>query len=104
MTSKLIEREHFQSEIDFLSGISKQSTLYISQFNLFIDENGLLRCRTRLQNAATEFDTKNPILLPARNLFSKLVVLQCHKKFYTTEQEKLYADSGNVFGYQNHVN
>ena len=71
----LIQREHFQSEIDFLSGISKQSTLYISQFNLFIDENGLLRCRTRLQNAATEFDTKNPMLLPARNLFSKLVVL-----------------------------
>ena len=44
----LIQREHFQSEIDFLSGISKQSTLYISQFNLFIDEHGLLGCRTRL--------------------------------------------------------
>ena len=78
--TNLIQREHFQSEIDFLSGISKQSTLYISQFNLFIDENGLLRCRTRLQNAATEFHTKNPMLLPARNLFSKLVVLQCHKE------------------------
>ena len=36
---KLIQREHFQSEIDFLSGISKQSTLYISQFNLFVDKN-----------------------------------------------------------------
>lgn len=80
-----IQRYEFKEEFQFL--LSKGSNgrklpLKVNQFNLFIDEYGILKCRTRLGNAAVPDAGKYPILLPACNLFSQLVVLEAHNKVF----------------------
>ena len=52
------------------------------QFNLFIDQRGLWRCRGRLSNVEAPYAVKNPILLPRKHPFSTLVVRDAHVRVY----------------------
>jgi hypothetical protein len=46
----------------------------------FIDENGLIRLKTRLYNAPVPFERKQPIVLPARCHFTRLWIIHLHLK------------------------
>ena len=50
------------------------------QFGLYPDDNGLLRCDGRLQNATIPFNAKHPILLPADHHLTVLIIRDCHKR------------------------
>ena len=52
------------------------------QLGLFIDQNGIWRCRGRLQNAEIPYPTRHPILLPKNHAFTKLVVKQAHERVF----------------------
>ena len=54
--------------------------LYVTQFNLFLDESKLLRCRTRVGNADISESSKTPILLKSYNHYAKLLIKDCHNK------------------------
>jgi hypothetical protein len=56
--------------------VLKRSTL--AQLNIFRDDNSLLRCRGRLQNANLPFDMQNPILLPKCHPFTDHVIRDVH--------------------------
>ena len=45
-----------------------KSPIYVNQFNLFIDEEEVLRGRTQIKNAQARDSTKKRILFPSRNL------------------------------------
>ena len=60
------------------SGGNVRSSPYFSQFNLFKDENGIFRCKTRLGHAQVTYNFKFPILLDRNSLFTKLLVLDFH--------------------------
>ena len=80
-----IQRNEFKEEVQFLlskSNDGKKVPIKVHQFNLFIDENGILKCRSRLGNAAVPDTGKYPILLPARNLYSHLVVMEAHRRVF----------------------
>ena len=80
-----IQRNEFKDELQFLLSKAKNSSkvpIKVNQFNLFIDEHGILRCRSRLSNADIPDAGKYPILLPARNLFSRLAVLEAHGRVF----------------------
>ena len=80
-----IQRNEFKEEIQFLlskSNYGKRVPIKVHQFNLFIDENGILKCRFRLGNAAVPDTGKYPVLLPARNLYSQLVVMEAHHRVF----------------------
>ena len=47
--------------------------------NLFKDENGILRCRGRLDNAPLPYDARFPMLLPSDHEFTNLVIQLCHR-------------------------
>uniref|UniRef100_A0A1X7TD41 DUF5641 domain-containing protein n=1 Tax=Amphimedon queenslandica TaxID=400682 RepID=A0A1X7TD41_AMPQE len=49
------------------------------QLGLFSDQNGLWRCRGRIQNANARYEIKHPILLPAGNYFTLLVIREAHE-------------------------
>ena len=49
---------------------------------MFIDEENVLRCRTRIKNAQVRDSTKKPILLPSRNLYSELLIKDSHEKVF----------------------
>ena len=55
----------FQAETTFLKASNRQSPpIQVHQFGLFLDPNGILRCRGRVNNSTLEQNAKNPILLP----------------------------------------
>ena len=49
------------------------------QLNLFVDENGLIRSKGRIENAALDYDTQNPILLSPKSHLSTLIIEHLHK-------------------------
>ncbi|XP_065062963.1 uncharacterized protein LOC135689604 [Rhopilema esculentum] len=76
-----IQGEFFCKEIDYLqSKGDKKPPLYVSQFQLFVDEKGILRCQSRIKNASVIESSIRPILLPKSHQVSKLLVLYCHEK------------------------
>ena len=48
------------------------------QLGVYEDENGVLRCKGRIQNSSLPYDTKFPVLLPQKHHFTELIILQCH--------------------------
>ena len=47
---------------------------------LYVDEDGLLRLKGRLQNIEGDFSQKFPIFLDNKSYLSELIILECHKK------------------------
>ena len=60
----------------------KTQTPIMKQFDLFSDQFGILRARSRLQKANLTFSQKNPILLPRNCYLTKLIVLDKHVKLF----------------------
>jgi len=82
-----IQHKAFRKEISYLQnntkGLSKaRPPIYVNQFNLYIDEAGVLRCRTRIKNAQVRDSTKKPILLPSRNPYLELLIKDSHEKVF----------------------
>ena len=50
------------------------------QFDLFLDEDGLFRCKGRLGNADIPTQTRHPILLPKHHQLTILVVRSAHRR------------------------
>ena len=82
-----IQAESFSKEIHYLSSEEPikrnlKVPLYVSQFNLYLDENNILRCRSRLGKSSILDYSKRPILLPSKNRYSTLVIDDCHEKAF----------------------
>ena len=79
--TKLAQQEMFPEEIKLLQE-KKQLTKNSSILSLtpFIDDNGLIRVRGRLQNANLSYSQKHPIILKGNHAFSKLLIQYTHLK------------------------
>ncbi|XP_028967004.1 uncharacterized protein LOC100901023, partial [Galendromus occidentalis] len=73
-----IQEVHFESELqNGLSNVSKTSRLF--QLRPFIDDSGLIRCRSRLERSSElSFDQKCPIILPGSDPAVSLYILWVH--------------------------
>ena len=71
---------HFQKEYRELeSGRKTSLNSILKQLNPFIDEDGLLRCDSRIQNADyLPFDTRYPVILDKNSWITKLLVNYYH--------------------------
>ena len=76
---KAIQGESFAAEIKSLT-TNKQVGIpvWIKQFGLFL-EQGVLKCRGRLNNSTLALSSKNPILLPHSHPYVNLLILCYHK-------------------------
>jgi hypothetical protein len=75
-----VQNISFSSEIDFLTKKKDESTPNrVRQFGLFLDDNKLLRCKGRINNANVSKDSKNPMLLPTRHPIVDLIVRDVHQ-------------------------
>ena len=84
---KSIQNDCFAKEIHYLSlseSVRKgmKTPLYVNQFNLYLDQYKILRCRTRIANSIFPDSSKRPILLPSRNRFSELIIANCHEEVF----------------------
>ena len=76
---KLVEAEKLWI-IDTQTQLKSESNLKMwqKQFDLFMDDNGLIRCCVRLKNANLPYATKYPLFLPRKAHFTTLVVRRAH--------------------------
>ena len=80
-----IQRDAFECEINYLNFKKQERNpekmpLYVNHSNLYIDEDKIFCCRSRISKANIPDDNKRPILLPAITTFSELIVKECHSK------------------------
>ena len=50
----------------------------MTQFGLFLDEKGIIRCKGRINISPLPVDCKNPIFLPSKNYLVKLLIERVH--------------------------
>jgi len=66
-------------ELKYLDNpLSETKPLYGDQFGLYLDLNHLLKCKGRINNSTLLFNEKNPIFLPPKHPFIKLLVISSH--------------------------
>ena len=70
---RAIESEVFAAELKYL--IEKLGIM-------FLDEDHLLRCNTKLRHAKIPEDNENPIIIPSKHQFSRLTIQEAHEKVY----------------------
>ena len=75
-----VQGSFFFKEMAFLLSKDHRSTppTYVTQFGLFLDK-GLIKCKGRLNNAPLPVNSRNPILLPAKHKFTRLLIKQSHE-------------------------
>ena len=78
-----IQGEHFKTEISYLEACKANKTglrvpLYVNQFNLFLDQDEILRCRTRVNKSSLQQSNKTPILIPSKHRFSDFLIQEAH--------------------------
>ena len=72
-----IQKEKYSREITALTlGKSLPKDSAISKFNPFLDDNGLLRSKSRLDQANISYDSKHPIIIPPGHIAKLLVLFQ----------------------------
>ena len=84
---KFIQMENFEAEIKYMllspSVRNKVKTpSYVNQFNLYIDEIGVIRCRSRIKKAIMPDAGKRPIFLPSKSRYCELLIKDCHEKVF----------------------
>lgn len=77
---RIIQSTYFKEEHrSKCSRVKPSSTLY--QYNPFTDEQGIIRCRSRLERSTDLSENqKFPILLPSTSRFSKLIIRDIHAR------------------------
>ena len=75
-----IQRELYANEIKWLTDKKGKMPNLCKQLNLFLDSNGLLRCKGRLTFSNLEWKAKYPLLLPNKHHFSYILTAKIHKE------------------------
>ncbi|XP_053372928.1 uncharacterized protein LOC128546437 [Mercenaria mercenaria] len=78
---KHVQDIHFHDVKQYLSQKEKRCTTIpnlVRQLDLFLDEDNLIRCGGRISNAPLLDSTKFPYLLPSRNNFTDLIIMDAH--------------------------
>ena len=75
---KSIQLSSFPEEIRRLNSSHKNPNQLISQLNLFLDVNKIIRCKGRLEYSTISTETKEPILLPSKHRFTELIIKEEH--------------------------
>ncbi|XP_074658621.1 uncharacterized protein LOC141911530 [Tubulanus polymorphus] len=76
--------KYFQSALcaeiiqDLTSGTKRKKLSVVNQLQLYIDDEGIIRCKGRLQNADMSFDSKHPIFVPKSCMLSSLIINDAH--------------------------
>ena len=78
---KTVQKASFAKELDFLEG--QRGTfppVYVTQLGLFLDDQGIIRCKGRANNAPLSQPSKNSVLLPSKHHLARLIIQDVHSK------------------------
>ena len=77
MWTKTVQRRCFSQEAQKLARGIKE--VKIKQILLYMDTEGIIRCKGRLGESSLAEGANNPILLPAKHQYTTLLILEHHK-------------------------
>ena len=78
MWIRAVQAASFAEELEFLRGEnSAKPTAYVRQFGLFLKE-GVIKCKGRVNNSTLSNNSRNPVLLPAKHAFVRLIIKDVH--------------------------
>ena len=78
---KSIQCQSFPEEVRHMIMSGKTpAPLLVRQFNLYLDEKCLVRCRGRIQNSMLNQEVKTPMLLPSRHHVVELIIRDAHER------------------------
>ncbi|CAC5355062.1 unnamed protein product [Mytilus coruscus] len=73
-----VQQRHFcDVKLSLQIGEIKTHNL-VKQLKLYLDKDKLMRCEGRIHNAPLDESTKFPILLPAKDKLTKLIIMDAH--------------------------
>ena len=80
-----IQEDAFRREIDFIkskSTLGRNTPSLVNQFGLFLDDKGILRCKSRLSNSSIEESAQTSILMPSKHRFSEMLIWSAHRQVF----------------------
>lgn len=76
---KSTQRKSFPKEYEILTNnLKNMNTPYISQFGLYIGDEGIIRCKGRINNSPLATNSKNPVFMPSKDDFVHLLIRHVH--------------------------
>ncbi len=72
-----IQSTEFAKELECIR--TGRTNLRVQQLGLFLDDDKIIRCEGRIDHATVPNSTKQPILLPPRHGFTKLIIRESHE-------------------------
>ena len=57
---------------------------HVKQFNLYLDEDKIIRCKGRINIADTTEESKNPVFPPSRHRYTELLIRERDLIMFTT--------------------
>ena len=82
MWTAYVQHTEYSNVIDSIS--KEKSNNLRTQLGLYIDNNGLIRCKGRLENAEICEGSRYPLLLPKYHRYTDLVIQYCHERAFHT--------------------
>ena len=75
------QKQHCSKLLPYLKGEAKKPSASIhKQFDLFIDESGVIRCSGRFKYANLSYKVKYPALLPSDSYLTTLIIKDRHRR------------------------
>lgn len=87
----LSQRQSFKDYKLLLNKKSLPKKSELNKFNVFLDENNIMRIRGRLQHSDFPYNKKHPILINSSHHFSKLLFSYEHKRLFHAGPQLLLA-------------
>ena len=88
---KVSQRLSFPGVLDFFLGRVSKCESIVTQLNLFLDNNGIIRVKSKFRKLESESPTKMPVLLSKEGHITKLIILALHRKMRCAQTYKLLA-------------
>ena len=77
---KVSQQLSFPGVLDFFLGRVSKCEPIVTQLNLFLDNNGIIRVKSKFRKLESESLTKMPVLLSKEGHITKLIILALHRK------------------------
>ena len=79
MQEIIAAEQMWYKEMQMKLGKKEKSSTVWEQLGVFKDADGVLRCKSRIQNCSLPYSAKFPVLLPRKQYFTQLVIRQSHE-------------------------
>lgn len=93
---KSIQNQSFSEKVCHLMSTRKSPVpVFVRQFDLYLDDKGIVRCKGRIQNSSLNQEVKTPMLLPSKHHIVDLIIRKTHDRMlHSAVRERFWIIQG----------